>query len=59
MDSVASAYATESALLLRVSRLLAEQLVCAWMRDWKQFIGSQSVTVTIRWGDILSRAEQN
>ena len=52
MDTVASAYATESALLLRVSRPMAEQLVRTWMRDWKQLIGSQSVTVTIRWGDI-------
>ena len=46
MDTVVSAYATESALLLRVSRSTAEQiradgpraeqLVRTWMRDWKQ-----------------------
>ena len=68
MDTVASAYATESALLLRVSRPMAEQiradrpraeqLVRTWMRDWKQLIGSQSVMVTIRWGDIrLARGQ--
>ena len=68
MDTVARAYATESALLLLVNRPMAEQiradspateqLVRTWMRDWKQLIGSQSVTVTIRWGDIrLARGQ--
>ena len=68
MDTVVSAYATESALLLRVSRSTAEQiradgpraeqLVRTWMSDWKHLIGVPSVTVTIRWGDIrLARGQ--
>jgi hypothetical protein len=68
MNTVVSAYATESALLLRVSRSTAEkiradgpraeQLVRAWMRDWKQLSGFPSVTITIRLGDIrLARGQ--
>ena len=60
------AYASESVLLVRVSRAAAdqirtdlpraEQLVLTWMRDWRR--GSRSVTVTIRWGDIrLARGQ--
>ncbi len=61
-DAAVGAYATESVLVVRVSRAAAEQirtdraraeqLVLTWMSDWRRVSGSQSVTVTIRWGDI-------
>ena len=37
---------------IRTDRARTEQLVLTWMSDWRRVSGSQSVTVTIRWGDI-------
>ncbi len=61
-DMAVGAYATNSDLWMTVNRSMAdrirtdrpgaEELVLGWMRDWKQLSGSQSVTVTVRWGDI-------
>ena len=67
-DTAVGAYATNSALWMTVDRPMAnqiradrrsaEQLVLAWMADWKQLTGSQSVAVTVRWGDIrLAKGE--
>ena len=56
------AYAMESLLWVKISRpmanqmradrLTAEQVVLTWMKGWKQISGSQSVTVTVEWGDV-------
>ena len=61
-DEAIGAYATESRLWVQVSRplanqmradhLRAEHLVLTWMRGWRQQSGFQSVTVTVKWGDI-------
>ena len=61
-DTTVGAYATDSVLVVRVSRAMAdqirtdlpraEQLVLTWMRDWRRVSGSQSVAVTIRWEEI-------
>ncbi len=62
-DEAIGAYATESTLWVQVSRPIANQmradhlrtehLVLTWMRGWRQQSGFQSVTVTVKWGDIL------
>ena len=61
-DTTVGAYATDSVLVVRVSRAVAEQirtdraraeqLVLTWMSDWRRVSGFQSVTVTIRWEEI-------
>ena len=61
-ETVVGAYATNGALWLSVERPMAdhirtdredaERLVRAWLEEWKRVIGSQSVAVTVRWGQI-------
>ncbi len=61
-DTAVSAYATNAELWMAVDRPMAdhirtdrtdaERLVLGWMQEWKRLSGSQSVTVTVRWGDI-------
>ena len=67
-DTAVGAYATNAALWMTVDRSMAdqiradrqnaEQLVLGWMADWKRLTDAQSVTVTVRWGDIrLAKGE--
>lgn len=67
-DTAVGAYATNAALWMTVDRSMAdqlradrqsaEQLVLTWMADWKRLTDFQSVTVTVRWGDIrLAKGE--
>lgn len=58
-STVEGAYATDSLLWVKVTRVMAdqmahdrlstEQLVKTWMRGWKQITGRKAVTVTIEW----------
>jgi hypothetical protein len=60
--AVVGADAMDSLLWLSVSRPMADgimsdrlsgkELVIVWMRGWKRYSGSQSVTVTVLWKDV-------
>lgn len=62
------AYVAGSTLIVRVTRpvadqirgdrLAAEQVILAWLADWRRHSDLQPVTLTVRWGDIrLARGE--